>query len=256
MTNAFDSSRRKFDWAKRHLANLKRQLSDFNKTNKCGFFTEPDPNRPDHTIYKMRLKEQIPNGVAELTGDVVDNLRSALDHAMFATAVAAGRPNAREAYFPFSRSAPDFEGHLKGRCRDVPQEIYPLLRRFEPYKGGSDALYALNVVCVANKHKLVIPCASASFSAGLSVKATGFMEMPYTPVWDSTKNEMILCTVGPQTQQLYGESQFAVYVAFGEIDIVGGQPVIPTLDLFTDMVETIINEIEAETRRLGFKADL
>ncbi len=257
MSDAFDSSRRKLNWAKNHLANLKREQSAFIKTTKCEIFTELHPERAKHTICKMRLTQQVvPPGVAEMVGDVVDNLRSALDHAVYGIAVASGHPEAREAYFPFSRSASQFEANLKGRCRDVPKEIYPLLRNFEPYKGGSDALYALNAVCIANKHKLVIPCASATFSAGVNAQAIGYMEIPYHHTWDSKKNEMILCTLGPQTEKFNGKFGFAVHIAFGKIDIVGGKPIGPILEQFVDMVETILTEIEAETRRLGFRADL
>ncbi len=257
MDSAFSSSRRKVDWAKHHLANLKREFGAFVKTNKCEMFTEPHPSKPQHVICKMRLTQQVtPDGFAEMIGDVVDNLRSALDHAIYGVCVAAGRSEIDNAYFPFSRNATKFESNMKGRCADVPQEVYPLLRSFEPYKGGSDALFALNVVCVSNKHRLIIPCASASFSAGVNARGTGYMEMPYTPTWDSAKNEMVLCTLGPHTTEFNGEFHFAVFVAFGEIEIIGGEPVIPVLDQFVNMVKTIVGEIETETRRLGFTADL
>jgi hypothetical protein len=224
-------------------------------------FTEPDPKRPKYTIYKARLKNQVvPNGIAEILGDIVDNFRAALDHAVYAVALAAGRlpPNKiLEVYFPISRCADDFERVLKGRCRDVPEEIYPLLRSFEPYKGASDAIYALNLVCVSNKHKLVVPCASATLNAGVNVSCFGFMETPYpAPVWNSEKNEMVLFTISPDTTNVNAQFGFAIHVAFGQIDFVGGKPIGPILDQFSDVAETIVSEIEAETRRLGFTADL
>ena len=67
---------------------------------------------------------------------------------------------------------------------------------------------------------------------------------------------MVLCTVGPQTEKFDSKFGFAVYIAFGKIDIVGGKSVGPILEQFADMAEAIISEIKSETRRLGFKADL
>src|ERR1019366_2783475 len=217
MSDAFISARLKLDRAKKHLADFKRKNTAFLKNNKCVPFTEAHPDRAQHVICKVRLtKNRVPKGFSETIGDAVDNLRSALDCAVYGVAIAAGHPEAKEAYFPFSGSAADFERNLKGRCRDVPKEIYPLLRSFEPYKGGSNALFALNVVCVSNKHKLVIPCASATLAAGVSSRAVGFMEMPYPrPAWDSEKNEMVLFTANTHTQQFHAEFDFAVYVAFG-----------------------------------------
>ena len=217
----------------------------------CEPFAEPHPDKPGYIVCKMRLTKTLPAGISEMVGDCVDNLRAALDHTLYAVAVAAGTPKPRNAYFPFSSDSSTFEANLKGRCADVPKGIYPLLRSFEPYKGGSEALFALNVVCVANKHKLVIAMGAATLSAGLSVSGTGFVEMPYpAPVWDSAKNEMELMTLGPGAK-FNGDFNFANYVAFGEIEGVAGKNAVPVLHQFVDMVETIVSEIEAESRRLG-----
>ena len=62
---------------------------------------------------------------------------------------------------------------------------------------------------------------------------------------------MELFTLGPGAQ-LKGHFKFGFYIAFGEIESLDGKPAIETLDLFVDMVETILREIEAETKRLGF----
>jgi hypothetical protein len=225
-------------------------VSAFLQINPCKIFVEPDLEKPEHRICKLRLIAQLPATLSEMAGDIVDNLRASLDHAMYGVAVASGCKKPLNAYFPFSRTAANFEANLKGRCADVPQQIYPLLRSYQPYKGGSKPLWALNEVCVANKHKLLIPIGAAAFSAGMNVHGTRFT-IPYTPVWDRGKNEMILATLGPGAE-FKGHVDTGVYVAFGEIDSLDGRPAIEALDFFVRMVETILREIEAETRRLGF----
>jgi hypothetical protein len=251
MSDPFDSSRRKIARAKNHLTDLKREVLFFFEQKPYEIFTDPDPTNPKHLVHKLRLTCQIPDAFSAATGDVVDNLRAALDHAMYGVAIASGCKNPREAYFPFSKDAASFERTLKGRCRDVPQEIYPLLRSYEPYKGGSETLWALNLLCIANKHKLVVPVGTATFNAGMSFSATGFVSMPYDHAWNRIKNEMELFTADPMAQ-LKGNFNLGFYIAFGEIESVDGKPAIETLDLFVDMVETILREIEAESRRLGF----
>jgi hypothetical protein len=250
MSDPFESSRRKLARAKDHLAELKREVLSFIQHDPCDILTEPHPDKPEHVVYKLCLTKQLPDGLSEITGDVVDNLRSALDHAMYAVSLASGCTKPLNAYFPFSRNATNFEANLKGRCADVPQEIYPLLRTYEPYQGGSKLLWALNQVCIANKHKLLVPIGASTFSVETVIEGTGFVSMPYTPIWDRTKNEMVMLTA-EYGVKLDGHFKFGVYVAFGEIEGVDGQPALETLEAFVGMVETIINEVEAEARRIG-----
>jgi hypothetical protein len=80
---------------------------------------------------------------------------------------------------------------------------------------------------------------------------TGFWILSANPGWNSTKNEMELCTLGPNGK-FNGKFDVAFCIAFGEIEGLEGKSAIPVLDQFVDMVETIIGEIETECRRRGF----
>jgi hypothetical protein len=245
MPDPFESSRRKLAWAKKNLAKLNRRIDKFLRQKDLHtVFTEPDPHNPQHTIHKMRLVKQIPDGLSELTGNIVDDLRSALDHALFGIA-RIGKPTSGplNAYFPFAGDIAHFENNLRGRCKDVPVELWPILRSYEPYKGGNELLWALNEVCGANKHGLLLPIGTASVTARTVIEGTGFWSMPAAPVWDWTKQEMELFTAGPQPK-LHANIRVGFYIAFGEIDSVAGKPAIPVLDDFVRMVETIIGEIE------------
>jgi hypothetical protein len=249
----FGSSRRKLARAKKDLAKLQRRADVLIKNQTYEMFSEPHPNRPQFVVYKMRLSKELPDAISEMTGNVVDNLRSALDHALYGIAVASGCTSPRNAYFPFSKDATTFEANLKGRCADVPQELWPLLRSYQPYQGGEDLLFALNEVCTANKHKLVIPIGTVTIAAGVSAHGIGFMEMPYPrPVWDDTKNEMELFTLHETgTQNFKCNYTFGNYIAFGEVGIASGKPTLPNLERYVWAVETILGEIEAESKRLG-----
>lgn len=253
MSHPFDSSRSKIAWAKRHLADFERETKTwFDEQDYAAIFIEPHPDKPDHVVHKLRLTKQIPEAWPEIVGTIVDSLRAALDHATYGVSVAAGCNEPRNAYFPFARNAAAFEPNLKGRCADVPDKIYPLLRSFQPYGGGNEVLFALNEVCVTNKHKLLIPIGSGTFSAGINASWIGVIAMPATPVWDSTNNEMELFTVGPNTAKFNGDFQFGCYVAFGKVSCLEGKSAGIVLEEFVVEVERILGEIEAESRRLGF----
>jgi hypothetical protein len=198
----------------------------------------------------MRVVKQLPDDWSHITGTIVSNLRASLDHAVYDVAVAAGCIEPKNAYFPFAKDAARFESNLKGRCADVPQEIYSLFRRLKPYRGGTDLLWALNAVRVTNEHIPLTTMAAATFIAEVSIRAIGFWSMPTVPVWDRRKNEMELCTIGPNSK-LHGKFNFGFYVAFGEIEGLEGKNAIPILDQFVDMVERIVDLIDRESRLLG-----
>jgi hypothetical protein len=252
MTEPFASAHRKLSRAKKHLAKLKRRTEITIKQQGYEFFSEPHPDKPELVKYKIRFIKPLPDSISEMTGDVIDNLRAVLDHAMYGVAVASGCSKPRSAYFPFAGDSSKIEDTLKGRCKDIPRELWPLLRSYQPYKGGSDRLFALNEVCNTDKHAITIPIGSVNFAAGVSVEGTGYWSMPYPrPVWDGDKNEMELFTLHRgATAKFKGNFDFTIHIVFGKVGMLSGKPAIRNLDAFVDMVEIILREIEAECRRL------
>jgi hypothetical protein len=249
MSDSFVSARRKIARAKKHLAELEGKVAAIFGPNLYERFSEPHPDMAQWTVHKVRLTEEIPGDFSEIAGDVVDNLRSALDHAVYAVA-AARCPHPRHAYFPFSKDAVSFESNLKGRCKDVPKEIWPLLRQLKPYNGGNPALWALNLVCGTNKHAILVPAMAAVIVGGMDIQWTGGVEMPTKPTWDSVKQEMEMFSTAPGAE-FHGKFQIGFSVAFGEIDTLTGKNALPILDKFVELVELIVGNIEAESKRLG-----
>lgn len=252
MSDPFESSRRKIAWAKKNIENLHLSIKAFiEQESLYTTFTEPDTKNPQHTVHKMRMVKQMPDGLSELTGNIVDDLRAALDHALYGIALIHNpATELGAASFPFSSDAAHFDNALKGRCKGILVKLWPLLRSFQPYKGGSEPLFALNAVCGANKHGIILPVGSCTVTTETAIEGAGFWSMPSRPIWDWAKQEMELFTAGPQPK-FRAHVKIAVYIAFGEVGGLAGKAAIPTLDLFANMVETIINEIESESRRLG-----
>ena len=123
-------------------------------------------------------------------------------------------------------------------------------RGFQPYLGGDDLLWALNEICITDKHKLAVPIGHTLMKGPMSLKGTGFFSMPEGPVWDRAKNEMILIRFGPDAKYNY-DFKFQLFVAFNEIQVVDGKPVFAVLNTLCSKVESILMAIEAESRRLG-----
>jgi len=194
------------------------------------------------------MTQQIPASITDEIATVAISLRSALDNAGYALALAAGVKDPKHCAFPFAGDITKMPGNL-GRATDIPEKIHPLFCGFQPYKGGNDLLWALNEIANTDKHKIAIPIGQALARYGASVSGTGYFSMPEPHVWDRAKNEMILITLGPGATYKY-DFQFTFFIAFRDIEIVRGKPVVRTLHQIGEIVLRILNAIEAEARRL------
>jgi len=244
----FHSSKRSIERANYHLNDLKRQSTEFFKTEPYETLVECEPDTGEHT-YKVKLVKPMPPSLETIAADAVNNLRSALDQACYAFRTTKGRYT----YFPFSDSATNFEPTLKGRCKTFPQEIIDLIRRLKPYKGGDDLLWALNELCNTNKHGVLAPiavCTSLVNFRNIEIKETGGFQL-FAPRWDRTKNEMVFfrCVEGSTVE---ANIDFATHIVICDVLIVDGQPIEAVLHALINKVHGIVMAIEAEARRIGF----
>jgi hypothetical protein len=255
MPEPFYSAYRKLAWGKKRIAELEWETRDFMSEHPCESFTEPHSDKPGYTIQKIRQLVPVPSAISLIASDALDNIRAVLDHALFTLAVASGRSQIENATFPISprSDVAKFENMLKGRCADVPQEIWPLLRSFKPYKGGNDTLIALNDACNRNKHALIVslvPDFPVIEHRSFGTEMEGIFTAPKHPVWDRAKNEMELFTVGPEVQ-LIAEFKLTFLVVFAEIAGFERQQIFSVLGIFAAEVERILRTIEVHARILG-----
>jgi hypothetical protein len=250
MSEPFDAARRKLSWAEKRLDELNTELADYRYRNPYKKVVELHPDLPRHTIHKVVPSEPIPDSTIDLTAEVVGALRTALDSSVFDIALAAGVADPRNAAFPFAGTLGEMAGAL-GRCKDVPEPIKSLMCGFAPYRGGNETLWALNKLCNTDKHRILQPFGTGAIRMGVAVKGTGFFRMPDPHRWDSSKNEMVLIELGPDAIYEY-EIQFALYIAFGKIELLEGSKVIDSLVRMGQAVHVVVNAMEAECRRLKY----
>jgi hypothetical protein len=256
MADIFHSPKLRVQNAKGHIANLQSRINIFLSTKPYARVVEPDATGINQ-LHKIKFTKPLPDEFATIAADVVDNLRSALDQAWYAVAMIskAIQPGG-EAQFPFADNVTSFEKKILRGFKKFPNDILMLLGFFQPYKGGNDLLWALNRICVANKHKMLAPIGYITGTFQVSVSG-GWLQskgpVSFGPVWDRHKQELIYAKVGPGGY-LEGDYNinFAFDIAFDEVEVVGGKPAIAVLRQSTTIVDRIIRTLEAETRRLGY----
>ena len=250
MPQAFDSARRKLERVERHFADLERAIQEFTWKRPYEAVVEPHATKADHKVHKIRLTASLPPIIADTCGEIVQGLRSSLDNATYAIAVASGKTDPKHCAFPFARSRDQMANAL-GRSKDLPPAIQSLLVGFQPFIGGNDLLWSLNEMCNADKHRMVIPVGAPVQRTGVSIHCTGFFSMPDPHIWNRKKNEMELFTLGPGATT-NAHFELALSVAIQGVEIVDGKPVVQVLMPLGVLVERMLDTMEFESKRLGY----
>jgi hypothetical protein len=248
MSDIFKSSKSCIARAKHHIQDLKRQTFDFFRTNPYTIISEIDADNAEEVI-KFKFTEPLPEFLFNIAADAANNLRFALDQAIYALSFGKG---GRFAYFPFASDAVNFENGVKGKCKHLHPEIANLVRGFKAYKGGNNLLWTLHELCNTNKHALIRPIVLNNASYGIR----GGSKLPSAFIlrgnvgWDREKNEMELYRqpIGATSEM---DFEFSFFIAISDVEFIGGQEAIAVLDELARIVESIVMALEAEAKRLG-----
>lgn len=156
-----------------------------------------------------RIQHPVPEELAPIVGDVVHNLRSALDILM--TEIILGRDPApsvkeRQLCFPMWENAADKKNALrKSNVIHTDPMVAALVEAWEPFRGGRSRLFALHELWNLDKHRSIIPVMSgAEYSQGMALslhelRGENFID-PFPArkqVWDGKLLMASLEAIGP-----------------------------------------------------------
>ncbi len=254
MTNAmsgpFRSSRLKLDRAKYHIHDLDVQITRFTHESLREIVIEPDPT-PGYKVYKFRLLEPAPlDDFAVVTGDAVNNLRAALDNAVYSRAVLNGHasPRHKTCSFPFGPDKRNFLNAVKG-CTSVPDSIRTCLESLRAYKDvkeGNVFLWALNDLCNRDKHALITPLLTGFEDSRVVIRA-GSIEPPTNRSWLYKRNEIELFRTNTDVEY---DLHVSLAVAINEPDVLARKRLVPILERFATVVEAVLATLETEAKRI------
>lgn len=140
--------------AKQHVQDFQLGLQAFYDTTPYEVRTKDNPQTGGR-IYYFAKADPVPYELTTIAADVIQNLRSPLDHIANALVLDArsGTPPDWKVYYPISGSATDYPATRGGRIKGVRQEVIDAIDATEPYKGGKGhALWQLNELNKRGKH--------------------------------------------------------------------------------------------------------
>jgi hypothetical protein len=203
-------------------------------------------------VHKVQFEEPLPQQFPVFVRNIAGSLRSALDHAVYASALSLGSPNLKATKFPFGDTPDQLENDIRRNCRGVAPGIIAILKDFRPYKGGNDDLWALNKLRNVKEHRLLVaPPLAGGMMYPIEIAGKKLRLLDTGPVddgqWDDVNKTLTFQTL-PLSDHI--EKKLTFFLIFGDIEGVAGEHLIPKLEAFALIVEDCVDRIEEETGRL------
>lgn len=170
----------KFERARGHLDDLEKQLAAWANSGHHTVKNERDPAAGPDRFKVSVISDLVPREpFGALIGDVLHNLRGALDHLAFALAESyAGRPLpddiAKESEFPiFER---DDARAIAKKIRGIHPDAQAVIKSLQPYHKGKDCsldkLWILHALSNIDKHRLLIVGTVSNVAAGFRLSGS------------------------------------------------------------------------------------
>jgi len=242
----FASPKRRLARAKQHINRLGKRIQTFFKKHPAVSTIEVDPD--GFNVHCIKFARDFPDSWTDSAVEAIEALRSTLDQCGYAAGVLGGITNPKKAYFPFGDTPTELDNNVAGRCKDLRPEISALFRSFDSHERGNYALWVLNKLCNANKHRLLIP---VGVSAGMhlhsgEISGTGGIGVR----WERDKNRITFARIAPGSHFKY-DANIAFHIAFDQFNGVKGGPAVGILNATAREVQRVLLATEAECRRIG-----
>ena len=246
-TGLFKGAKLKVERANCHIRDLNNEIVGYIKSNPYRLVVEENTDTGGYNL-TMRVKEKIPCSWPSIIGDVIHNLRSALDLMIFEI-VSPHTNNTDKIQFPFCSGVNGLEDTITNRqINFAGDKVVNIVRSLKPYPGGNDLLYAIHDLDIMDKHKGIIV---ASTIMGIpnftliddngAVKA-GFYNCRVGPVEDG-RVAMSLPVI--QNLKIGQDFKPTFEVIFHE-GLFRRKPVLPSLSEMAEFVNKTIGVFESE----------
>ena len=110
----------------------------------------------DEDVWTFAIGSPILPDIPVVIGEVLHNIRSSLDLVISAVAKQCGG-SGKGTGFPFGADATALEDQITQKCKPLPHRAVDLIRKWQPYKGGNDLLWAIHDLNRADKHREIVP---------------------------------------------------------------------------------------------------
>ena len=247
----------KIERAHRHIEELKREAQTFHDSRPYELYATDEPETGDRYV-RVRVKAQVPILFGTIIGEIIHNLRAALDQAAWELVISNGGNPTNQIYFPIGKDERDLELSIKAKLMGASEKSKNTIRKIRPFRGGNDSIWKVHALDILDKHRAIIPVGSClshvTFDFTRLMRAMpGWSDLPTMPIAIRPADRLFPLKDGAAvlhhkagTISADDNPTFTFDIAFGEGQIVDGEPVLPTLQELTDAVAGAIGTIMQE----------
>ena len=254
--NRTELVRRKIKRAKHHIEEFNGRIDQFFRGGPAPYpvVREDDPKTGD-LIFKLGKCAAIPEDFPTIIGDILQNLRTALDHLAWQLVLAHNCVPTGQTAFPIAENFEKFEAMLKRKVEGMSQGAVDKIRALKPYGGGNEDLWGLHELNNTDKHRLLFVVGAAHTGVGVDVgKMFPIKNVPSLriilkhadyawPLRDGTELFRILKQA--REPNIDENPSFTFQIAFGDAEVMEGEPMFPPLHHLADSIDAIILSFDA-----------
>jgi hypothetical protein len=221
----------KIERAKKHLSDLAIELLA------AGYVTV-GAVEGDLDAFKNRFSTReelitlprIPIEVFAISGDIVHNLRSALDHLAYQLVWAntGNEPTSRLIEFPIAKDFATYKSEKTRKVNGMRPEAIEAIDRLKPYKGGNDFLWRIHELDNIDKHRTLFTVAR---------DYTFFADWFPGDYWFKADTPHFAGVFPEQVEQ---DMQLEIDKAISESKVTDSNALLPSLHQLVDAIENLV----------------
>ena len=241
----FSNARSKVKRADEHIDELNRVLDLFLQTAFYRFGVEKRADTSQFLL-KYQITTAVPrDDIALILGDVIHNLRAALDHMIWELVSRCNGTPTGELYFPVCETRAKLKKAINnGQIKVLGADIADLILNYiKPYKRGNNLLFALHSLDIIDKHRLLIPVFSIVSLPGVTGQMGGITieDCTFTVQEGGT---FIFIAVSEEVM-FRGIEKPIFNIVFAQGQPMEGELLVPTLKQMSLLVSGIMNAVES-----------
>ena len=247
-----EGCRAKVERAKEHLYAIFHEHEAFFEDNPFGFASYNNPAAGE-TIYLARISRQPPTRWGVIAGEIVHQLRSALDLlAWQLVRDGGGEPKTGGGTgFPISQSADGYQQSSRVKLKGASDLAIAAIENIQPYNmpdGIGRLLLMIHDLDIRDKHQ-VLNLAVGAFRGGVvtysnpaeEVNVLQYVAEPHEPVASLKDGDVLLRhPIGEEGPQAGTSGVFNFGVAFEQGGPANGEPLVATLSLLVQAIEQLL----------------
>ena len=190
---------------------------------------------------KIRFLKRLPPKIRSESSSAIASLRHALDHGICDAAALYGASTSGM-YFPFANDECSLDVIIAKKLAGLPEGILATIKAIRPIRDGDHLLWALNQAARISKHRRLVQIGLQVGSPELTVLAK-LGNVSFETSWSDFHNELTFARMAPESAVKF-DYRVPMDVVFGDVPLIGGEPVLETLTMIADKVDLAILQIE------------